>query len=206
MKIVALQNFPAVDELIERFGARHLPFVLDSSLSNDGLGEWSFFGADPFLVFEGKDGRYVEYQTSGSAEPRQSTTDDDATISADGLVLLRELMAKYSSANMSGIPFVGGAVGFIAYDYGRQVELLPDLTDDDRGIPDIHFGFYDGIAALNHQTGELSLIALGIRADEDVVLDELQAIVSAPPKPVIAAVPQRDEWEWNIERADYLQA
>ena len=60
MKIVTLQNFPAVDELIERFGARHLPFVLDSSLSNDGLGTWSFFGADPFLVFEGKDGSYVE--------------------------------------------------------------------------------------------------------------------------------------------------
>ena len=64
---------PPVDELIERFGARPLPFVLDSSLSNDGLGEWSFFGADPFLVFEGQDGAYVERQasncsTSGDAD------------------------------------------------------------------------------------------------------------------------------------------
>ena len=132
MKIIALQIFPAVDELIERFGARHLPFVLDSSLSNDGLGEWSFFGADPFLVFEGKDGKYVEYQTSDSAGRRRSAADGGATIRPDGLVLLRELMAKYSSTNTSGIPFVGGAVGFIAYDYGRQVELLPDLTEDDR--------------------------------------------------------------------------
>ena len=219
MKIVTLQNFPAVDELIERFGARHLPFVLDSSLSNDGLGTWSFFGADPFLVFEGKDGSYVERRrrSAGDGEATlnvehskldrdRSAGDGEVTTSGDGLVLLRELMAKYSSTNLSGIPFVGGAVGFIAYDYGRQVELLPDLTEDDRGMPDIHFSFYDGIAALNHQTGELSLIALGLRADEDVVLAELQAIVSAEPPPAVAAVPQRDEWEWNIERADYLQA
>jgi para-aminobenzoate synthetase component 1 len=210
MKVVTLQDFPAVDELIERFGARHLPFVLDSSLSNDGLGTWSFFGADPFLVFEGKDGSYVErgtFDVEYSALDREgSIGDGEVTTSGDGLVLLRELMAKYSSTNTSGIPFVGGAVGFIAYDYGRQVELLPDLTEDDRGMPDIHFGFYDGIAALNHHTGELSLIALGLRADEDVVLAELQAIMSAAPARAVPAVPQRDEWEWNIERTDYLQA
>jgi para-aminobenzoate synthetase component 1 len=210
MKVVTLQDFPAVDELIERFGARHLPFVLDSSLSNDGLGTWSFFGADPFLVFEGKDGSYVErgtFDVEYSVLDREgSIRDGEVTTSGDGLVLLRELMAKYSSTNTSGIPFVGGAVGFIAYDYGRQVELLPDLTEDDRGMPDIHFGFYDGIAALNHHTGELSLIALGLREDEDVVLAELQAIMSAAPAQAVPAVPQRDEWEWNIERADYLQA
>jgi len=210
MKVVTLQDFPAVDELIERFGARHLPFVLDSSLSNDGLGTWSFFGADPFLVFEGKDGSYVErgtFDVEYSVLDREgSIRDGEVTTSGDGLVLLRELMAKYSSTNTSGIPFVGGAVGFIAYDYGRQVELLPDLTEDDRGMPDIHFGFYDGIAALNHHTGELSLIALGLREDEDVVLAELQAIMSAAPAQAVPAVPQRDEWQWNIERADYLQA
>ena len=54
MRIVTMASAPAVDELIERFAARYLPFVLDSSLSNDGLGQWSFFGAEPFLVFEGK--------------------------------------------------------------------------------------------------------------------------------------------------------
>ena len=52
----------------------------------------------------------------------RSAGDGEVTTSGDGLVLLRELMAKYSSTNLSGIPFVGGAVGFIAYDYGRQVK------------------------------------------------------------------------------------
>ena len=60
MRIVTIKSPPTVDALIERFGSRCAPFVLDSSLSNDGLGQWSFFGADPFLVFEGKDGIYTE--------------------------------------------------------------------------------------------------------------------------------------------------
>lgn len=208
MRIVTMASPPPVDELIERFGARPLPFVLDSSLSNDGLGEWSFFGADPFLVFEGQDGAYVERQASNCSTGGDA--DDAVRLTGDGLALLRELMAKYSIENTSGIPFVGGAVGFLAYDYGRQIELLPDRTEDDRGMPDIHFGFYDGIAALNHQTGELSLIALGLRADEGVVLAELQAIVAAPQQQSRCGdrrfQPQRGEWEWNIERADYLQA
>ncbi|MBT4758382.1 MAG: aminodeoxychorismate synthase component I [Opitutae bacterium] len=198
MKVVVLQSSPSVDELIERFGAKHLPFVLDSSLSNDGLGQWSFFGADPFLVFAGKDGAYLERSTLNADEGLRST--------GDGLALMRDLMSNYSIVNTIDIPFVGGAVGFLGYDYGRQIEILPNQTIDDREMPDLHFGFYDGIAALNHQTGELSLIALGMRADEDTVLAELQGIVSDPSELKITSQPKRDEWEWNIERADYLQA
>ena len=198
MKVVVLQSSPSVDELIERFGAKHLPFVLDSSLSNDGLGQWSFFGADPFLVFAGKDGAYLERSTLNADEGLRST--------GDGLALMRDLMSNYSIVNTIDIPFVGGAVGFLGYDYGRQIEILPNQTIDDREMPDLHFGFYDGIAALNHQTGELSLIALGMRADEDTVLAELQGIVSDPSELKSTSQPKRDEWEWNIERADYLQA
>ena len=69
MRIKEIARPPSVDLLIERFGSRDLPFILDSSLSNDGLGQWSFFGANPFLLFEGKDGNYVESRLrSGNIE------------------------------------------------------------------------------------------------------------------------------------------
>jgi para-aminobenzoate synthetase component I len=195
MRIVKITRPPAVDDLIECFGARRLPFVLDSSLSNDGLGQWSFFGADPFLVFEGKDGIYQQSETS------------PAGTAMDGLNGLRDLMARYQIENPTEIPFVGGAVGFFAYDYGRQIEQIPDSTVDDRGMPDVHFGFYDGIAALNHATGELSLIALGIRADADLVLEELRAILAKNvDHQLCEKTPIRGEWEWNLGRQDYLDA
>lgn len=199
MRILEITSPPSVDELIERFGARRLPFVLDSSLSNDGLGQWSFFGSDPFLVFEGKDGAY---QTSNAAEFGASPL-----MGSCGLEIFRELMARHAMENDSGIPFVGGAVGFIAYDYGRQIERIPQTTVDDRAMPDLHFGFYDGIAALNHETGVLILIALGIRAEAAVVLEELKAIVcGASPASVEPSSPTRGDWEWNLDRTAYLDS
>ena len=45
-----------------------------------------------------------------------------------------------------------------------------------------------------------------MRADVDVVLDGLQEMMTAAPAQAVHAGPQRDEWQWNIERADYLQA
>jgi para-aminobenzoate synthetase component 1 len=191
-----------VDALIECFSARRAPFVLDSSQSNDGLGQWSFFGAEPFLVLEGKDGRYAERRTSQAAADVSNQVE-----TADGLARLRELMAEYTIEHANGIPFVGGAVGFLAYDYGRQIEALPVATHDDRELPDLYFGFYDGIAALNHATGELSLIALGIRADAEVVIAELQTIIAADlVAPESPPSPQRGAWEWNMQRPAYLQA
>lgn len=197
MRIVNI-NSPPVDELIKRFGARNLPFVLDSSLSNDGLGKWSFFGADPYLVFEGKNGEYTEHSLANS---------ERRILTGDGLGLLRRLMAKYPVENTSTIPFIGGAVGFFSYDYARQIEALPTLTKDDRGMPDLYFALYDGIVALNHQTGTLSLIALGIRADEMLVIDALRAIIlSESDASIELPAPVRGPWQWNMERATYLDA
>ena len=35
---------------------------------------------------------------------------------------------------------------------GKSPETLDSLAKDDRQIPDMHFGLYDGVAALNHET------------------------------------------------------
>ncbi|MGC6424653.1 MAG: aminodeoxychorismate synthase component I [Lentimonas sp.] len=181
MRIVEIVDPPSVEVLVERFAACRLPFVLDSSQSNDGLGNWSFFGADPYEVV---------------------THSSDCVLSSesDGLSVLRSKLQPYQLTRTDrSIPFIGGAVGFLSYDYGRQIEVLPKLAEDDRKVPDLWFGLYDGIAALNHETGVLFLIALGIRAPEGTVLAELRAIVEeaiVPSDPSLAY----GEWEWNMSR------
>ncbi|WOO41160.1 aminodeoxychorismate synthase component I [Rubellicoccus peritrichatus] len=193
-KVIELASPPSVDCLIEQFGSRRLPFVLDSSLSNDGLGQFSFFGADPFLVFTGKDGQYETQSPDGTE-----------SLVGDGLAIMRDLMSQHKIDNNQPIPFCGGAVGFLSYDYGRQIERVPQLAEDDRDVPDLHFGFYDGIAALNHETGILSLIALGIRADPDLVLAELKAIIESPfKKSGEAPIQRHGEWQWNMSHETFL--
>ncbi len=180
MKIVEIQNPPPVEDLVLRFGSRSQPFILESSQSNDGLGQWSFFGADPFEVVSGKN---------------ESVVDD--------LTCLRERMVPYQCEASAGIPFVGGAVGFLSYDYGRQIEHIPNLAEKDRDFPDLYFGFYDGIAAYQHATDRLYLVALGIRDDVDSVLDALKATVNAEVCPV-RTVPIRGEWKWNLTQEEFM--
>ena len=117
MQVETIHNPPPLDALLERFGSGVQPFILDSAQSNNGLGHWSFFGADPFSVIEGD------------------------------LEQLRLAMAPFQIENTTDIPFVGGAVGYISYDYGRAIETMPTIATDDRRIPQLRFGLYDSIAA-----------------------------------------------------------
>ncbi|WP_269525707.1 aminodeoxychorismate synthase component I [Coraliomargarita parva] len=170
--------------LIERFGRRPGAFVLDSAQANDGLGAWSFFGADPF---------------------------EQLGASGEGLDALRRRMQAYGMREFVPAddgqrpPFLGGAVGYLAYDYGRRLERIPEIARDDRQLPDMHFGLYDGIAAYHHATGRLYLVALGIRAPEAEVLQELKTIALQPgPDAGASAQPcECGPWEWNLSEAGF---
>lgn len=180
MIIEQVPNPPALEQLIERCAARPLSFILDSSQSNDGMGEWSFFGAEPFQVFRS------DAQHGG------------------GLAQLRQLMANFQPAiNDSGIPFVGGAVGFVAYEYGRKLEQIAPTSVDDRKIPDLHFGLYDGIAAYHHASGELHLVALGLRADAATVMQQLRTWVTTEVAGVAVPADAFGVWEWNMTQAEF---
>jgi len=175
VKISEIENPPGLEALIERFGRRGGSFVLDSAQRNDGLGDWSFLGAHPF-----------------------------ATVDGVGLEELREVLSEHRVERGGAIPFTGGAVGFLAYDYGRRIERIASAAADDRGISDSHFGLYDGVAAYEHASGRLFLIAHGIRGSEPAVLADLRDIALtevAPGEPVCRS----GDWEWNLS-ADAFRA
>ena len=47
-------------------------------------------------------------------------------------------------------PFGGGAVGYAGYDVVRYAEHLPNAPQDDRGLPDLAFGFYDRMVVFDN--------------------------------------------------------
>lgn len=195
MKIVEIHNPPSVEVLVDRFGRQPFSFVLDSAQSNDGLGEWSFFGAKPFQIVTGD------------------------------LADLRQAMQPHQIEAHPKIPFTGGAVGYLSYDYGRRLETLASLAEDDRLIPDMHFGLYDGVAALNHETGVLFLVGHDFSITADAVIERLRAtvgarslaaatndckkataVVTSPTTMTSKSLAQRSEWAWNLSRSDFCTA
>lgn len=124
---------------------RH-PFLLHSSMPDDAdaatrRARWSFFGADPFAVFRGGDhGDAIEaFRRFAASAP----VPDEAVIGTHA-------------------PFWGGGVGYWAYDYGRRLERIPDIAQNDSGLPDFVLALYDVVGAYDHDSREAWLISTGM--------------------------------------------
>lgn len=113
---------------------------LDSSRPDDDRGRFSYVTADPFLTLECRGQQVTLTDWRG---PR--------VIAGDPLTILQELLQRYRLGAIDGLPpFQGGAVGYVGYDLGRQLERLPSKARDDLGLPELRVGFYDWVVAWDH--------------------------------------------------------
>ncbi len=116
-------------------------FLLESVIGGEKIARYSFLGIKPFatVVAEG---------------PRTTISTPEGERHVDGVDPLTELeglLAQYRAPQLAGLPrFVGGAVGYASYDLVRRYEKLDDPPNDDRNIPDLHFGIYDEMVIFDH--------------------------------------------------------
>ncbi len=124
-------------------------FLLETGRPPLGQPCYSFFGARPSGVLSAR-GRQVRWSRDGN--PPTRIPDDPLTA----------LMALVSPEDWSGRkdlpPFVGGAVGFLSYDFVRSLETLPTVAQADLDLPDFQMAFYDLIGAIDHETHTVQLI------------------------------------------------
>ncbi len=141
-----------VSAFLKLGGGAGAGFLFESVVGGERVGRYSFLGRAPFLRFEARRER-VRVCKDGEAA-RESTA-------ADPLESLRALVEQYATAPLPGLPrFCGGAVGHAAYDAVRYVERLPDAPPDDRGLPDLAFGFYDRMVIFDHIRKTVLAVAL----------------------------------------------
>ncbi|MGH8019932.1 MAG: aminodeoxychorismate synthase component I [Opitutaceae bacterium] len=189
----------------ELFGALcDLPgsFFLDSALAADGLGQFSFFGCDPFLTFRAS-GDVVTLTRGGQTETRRS----------DPLLELRELVQRHRAPAAAALPFAGGAVGYFSYEFGQRFERIARTSPDDLGVPEMEFGFYNAVLAFASDTGRAFVAAnLADPSDERTLAQKLErtvrdALARGPrprpePPPRTAVGPPRS----NFTKEEYLRA
>jgi anthranilate synthase component 1 len=125
--------------------------LFESVIGGEQVGRFSFVLFEPFLEFRATRNR-VDITRDGR------TRSYDA---ADPLHELRALVREFPAAHLPELPrFAGGAVGYAAYDVIRYVERLPDAPQDDRGLPDMSFGFYDRTVVFDNVNKTMLVIAL----------------------------------------------
>ncbi|WP_434607023.1 aminodeoxychorismate synthase component I [Pseudomonas sp. D2-30] len=74
---------------------------------------------------------------------------------------LRMHLTQLGHAELPGtvqLPFAGGLIGYLSYDFGRHLEALPSHAHDDLQLPDARFGLYDWALITDHQAATSQLV------------------------------------------------
>jgi anthranilate synthase component 1 len=143
-------------------------FLFESVVGGERVGRYSFIGSGPFLRFQSW-GTRVEItgdpaRTSRGAEASTLSSSAAAGLGvrehADPVALLGDYLALFRSPALPGLPrFCGGAVGYAAYDSVRYTEHLPHAPEDDRGLPDLSFAFFDRMMIFDHINKTIAVVA-----------------------------------------------
>ena len=185
-------------------------FLLESVEGGERLARYSFLGADPHLVFRAK-GNTVTLTRRG--EQAQTIT---LTEGRDPLHVLEDLLADIRYVQVPDLPrFVGGAVGYIGYDWVRALEPVGESTTDDLDVDTVHLLLTDTLCIFDQVRHRMRVLAHARLAPGDnpdtaydvacARVDSLVSTLQAPrpaddPRPPHTA---SERWESNLTQTDY---
>lgn len=139
-------------------------FLLESVEGGEKLARYSFLGKDPYRIVRAYGEQVEVRERRGSRlEPQDSDFSDFGNI----FDTLHALMSRYKEVRVPGLPrLTGGAVGYLGYDTVRLLEDLPNAPEDELGLPDAVWCFYDTLAAFDHVKRQLVLMASAFVEDD----------------------------------------
>lgn len=125
--------------------------LFESVIGGEKIGRYSFIAVGPRARVVAY-GSKVQFHSQGQIEEFECQ---------DPLEFLSKQLGNQSIAAVPELPpFVGGAIGYAGYDVVRYVEHLPNIPKDDRGLPDLDFGFYDQLVVFDHVNKTIMVVVL----------------------------------------------
>ena len=172
-------------EIYTIFKDEDYSFILDSSLNNS-LGRYSLISAQPFEVL-----KYDAQQHH--------------------LERLRAELDKYQVENKTDLPFIGGAVGYLAYDLCHAIEDLPQTAQKELAIPDLYLGLYNWVIVVDHRQEEVYFASPDLnRTQEEQIKGEVIAKIKRAERNNVSTPEDLQikcsQLESNFSQGDYLAA
>jgi para-aminobenzoate synthetase component 1 len=96
-----------------------------------------------------------------SAWPTEQLRGQHDETGSDFLQRLRQSLEQLGAAQLPEecpLPFAGGLIGYLSYDFGRRLEPLPAHAIDDLQLPDARLGVYAWAMISDHQQGTSQLV------------------------------------------------
>ncbi|WP_397453413.1 aminodeoxychorismate synthase component I [Pseudomonas sp. NA-150] len=142
-----------------------------------------------------------------SAWPLQAFTADSGETGSAFLQRLRDSLEGLGRAELPAhcaLPFAGGLIGYLSYDFGRRLEPLPSLSVDDLQLPDARIGLYAWALISDHQTATSQLVFHPSLADAE--RQRLLELFTLPTTEEDPAFRLKGPFRTSISANDYRQA
>lgn len=130
-------------------------FLLESSHKYNDAGRYSFIGVEPAyeLVSRGQHNEII--RRNGQKE----------VFSGSPLQVLKDLIPAKVFEEEFPFPFIGGAVGYVAYDIIRQFEIIGEEYANGMEMPDVHLMFYEEIIVFDHLEDKVLICGFPLSSD-----------------------------------------
>lgn len=193
-----------------------LPYLADSAPYFEAIRDksWPVF-LDSNNSTQNSDSRY-DIQTAAPFITLVTTGDNtlikyhnkDALLSnEDPFALLQNILGEFKPNQHADLPFCGGALGYFAYDLGRRLETLPELTLDAEHIPEMVMGIYDWAIVTDHQQQRCWLVSYGVNPDTLNQWDSLVSLLTSQnPVKEVVKFQVTGELRSNLDREGYEEA
>ena len=162
-------------------------FLLESVEHGERWSRYSFVGRDPRGTLTLRDGVIT---VSGDVPP-------SVPLDRGILAAMEELLRIYRAPIFPDLPpLQGGLMGHLGYDVVREIEHLPNVPDDDRGVPDATVSIIGSLAAFDHWRQRVYMIesvpTAGLSDDEvgaayDLAVSRVLALVDDLARPLAYA-------------------
>ena len=138
--------------LFRRLDDGRTSFLFESVEGGEKWGRFSFIGCGSRAIFRARGGD-VEWEEGGRVERLE--------VEGDPLEVLRERLAAKRPVPLEDatLPrFLGGAVGFVSYDWVRFVERIPDANPDEIDMPDLWFSLPEIVVVVDNVRKTASIV------------------------------------------------
>lgn len=144
-----------------------------------------------------------------------ASTNKTALSTNDPLLLLEKIQQQTiatQQVSTAGLPFLGGALGYLSYDVGRRFEKLPIQAEQDINLPEMAMGIYSQAVIFDHKKQAYYLVCPEEkRATLTIFLQTLiqdqatkPATKSTTP-PVKESFTLTSNWQSNMNKASYTE-
>lgn len=194
MKLAELPYRRNSAEVFEALAREPWSIFLDSGYPYTDSGRYDIMATRPYLTLTTRGGDTV-------------IRDRNCTVHSgeDPFGIVREALGD-GVANLSGVPFCGGAMGYFAYDLGRRIEKLPERCTKDLDLPDMAIGLYDWAVVVDHHKRRSWLIGQGRDPDTERQWSSLERLLRAPPPPRLARYGVQSQIRANMDKSAYIRA